>query len=77
VTSLAPGELPALLLSLGVLLATTRVCGAFAKRIGQPSVLGELVAGVLLGPTLFGRVAPELHAYLYPGTGGQAVRSRY
>ncbi len=72
-TSLAPSELAWLLLSLGVLLATTRVCGTLAKRVGQPSVLGELLAGVLLGPTLLGRVAPALYADLFPATGGQAV----
>ncbi|MGH2901050.1 MAG: cation:proton antiporter, partial [Solirubrobacteraceae bacterium] len=70
--ALAPGELPQLLLAVSLLLATTQICGAFARRLGQPSVLGELAAGILLGPTLFGRVAPELCAQLYPKTGGQA-----
>jgi Kef-type K+ transport system membrane component KefB len=36
-------------------------------------VLGELLAGVLLGPTLFGRFAPELCAQLYPQDGAQAT----
>ena len=71
--ALSPGELPQLLLAVSLLLATTQVCGALARRIGQPSVLGELTAGILLGPTLFGRVAPELCARLFPQTGGQAT----
>jgi len=72
VNALLPGELPQLLLAVSVLLAVARVCGSVARRIGQPSVLGELLAGILLGPTLFGRLAPELFARLYPQAGGQA-----
>lgn len=71
--SLAPGELPQLLLAVSLLLATTRLCGSFTRKIGQPSVLGELIAGILLGPTLFGHLAPETYAQLFPRTGGQAV----
>ncbi len=70
--SLSPGELPQLLLALSLLLGTARLCGTLAKRIGQPSVLGELAAGILLGPTVFGQFAPELFARLYPHTGAQA-----
>ena len=72
-TSLSPGELPQLLLALSVLLGTARLLGTLARRIGQPSVLGELTAGILLGPTLFGRFAPELCARLYPHAGAQAT----
>ena len=71
-TSLAPGELPGLLLAVALLLATARLCGTAAKWIGQPSVLGEPVAGVVLGPTLFGRFAPATFAWLYPESGAQA-----
>lgn len=39
------------LLALALLLATTRICGYITRRMGQPRVLGELLAGVLLGPT--------------------------
>ena len=70
--SLSPGELPQLLLAVSLLLATARICGTLARRFGQPSVLGELTAGILLGPTLFGRLAPELCARLYPQLGAQA-----
>jgi Kef-type K+ transport system membrane component KefB/mannitol/fructose-specific phosphotransferase system IIA component (Ntr-type) len=72
VNALSPGELPQLLLAVSLLLATTRFCGSLARRIGQPSVLGELLAGILLGPTLFGHLAPDLFASLFPRTGGQA-----
>ncbi|MFC4536330.1 cation:proton antiporter [Sphaerisporangium dianthi] len=43
-----------LLLDLVIVLAAARLLGALARRIGQPPVIGEIVAGVLLGPTLLG-----------------------
>jgi Kef-type K+ transport system membrane component KefB len=42
-----------------VMLATAKALGAFAQRIGQPAVLGELVAGVLLGSSVLGLVDPQ------------------
>jgi Kef-type K+ transport system membrane component KefB len=36
------------------------------RSIGQPAVIGELAAGLLLGPSLFGHLAPELHGWLFP-----------
>ena len=72
-TALLPGELALLLLAVSLLLATAQLCAAGARALGQPSVLGELLAGILLGPTLFGRIAPELSAALFPLAGGQAA----
>jgi Kef-type K+ transport system membrane component KefB len=43
-----------------VILGAARLCGALAKAVGQPTVLGELVAGVLLGPSVLGLVDPEV-----------------
>lgn len=42
----------ALFLALGIIILASRIAGALARRVGQPRVLGELIAGVLLGPTL-------------------------
>jgi K+:H+ antiporter len=39
-----------------VLVATARMCGALMRRINLPSVIGQLAAGVILGPSIFGRV---------------------
>jgi Kef-type K+ transport system membrane component KefB len=47
-------ELPALLLALAVIVAAARLLGWLAGRLGQPPVIGEIVAGILLGPTLAG-----------------------
>lgn len=63
-------DLVALFLALGVILACARVLGEVARRLNQPAVMGELLAGILLGPTLLGAVAPELFAQLFPATEG-------
>jgi len=54
--------LPALI----VVLLAAAVCGRLALLLGQPRVLGEMVAGVLLGPTLFGALLPGTQAALFP-----------
>lgn len=46
-------------LQMAVILIACRVVGMLAKRIGQPQVVGEMIAGVLLGPSLLGAVWPE------------------
>lgn len=61
------------LLSLGLLLGAARILGEIAQKLRQPDVLGEILAGVILGPTIFGRVAPELFNMLFPSQGANAV----
>jgi len=56
----------ALLLDLAIIILAARAVGALARRIGQPSVVGEIVAGILLGPTVLGRLFPGLPARLFP-----------
>ncbi|WP_156689698.1 cation:proton antiporter domain-containing protein [Mycobacterium sp. Marseille-P9652] len=53
-------------LELAVILATCRLVGLLAQRLGQPQVVGEMIAGVLLGPSLLGRVAPGIQHQLFP-----------
>ena len=50
--------IPHLLLVLAALLVTAKLLGALAQRVGQPAVLGELLAGVLLGGSVFGLLDP-------------------
>ncbi len=54
------------LLQLLLLLGIARGLGALAQRLGQPALLGEILTGVLLGPTLLGRVSPALYARIFP-----------
>jgi len=49
-----------------VILAAARVLGLIARRIGQPQVVAEIIVGVVLGPSVVGRLAP--------GPGGFACR---
>jgi Kef-type K+ transport system membrane component KefB/mannitol/fructose-specific phosphotransferase system IIA component (Ntr-type) len=65
--------LTVMLLSLGLLIGAARLLGEIAQRFHQPAVLGELLAGVLLGPTVFGSLAPEWQARLFPLTGNNAI----
>jgi Na+:H+ antiporter len=51
-------SIPHLLLVLAALLVTSKLLGALAQRLGQPAVLGELLAGVLLGGSVFGLLDP-------------------
>jgi len=60
-------------LSLGLLLGVARVLGELAQRIHQPAILGELMAGLILGPTILGSLAPETSAFLFPQEGPNAV----
>jgi Kef-type K+ transport system membrane component KefB len=54
------------LAQLVVIIAATRLVGALAARLRQPRVVGEIAAGILLGPSLLGRIAPDLSAWLFP-----------
>jgi Kef-type K+ transport system membrane component KefB/mannitol/fructose-specific phosphotransferase system IIA component (Ntr-type) len=54
------------LLQLLLLLGLARGLGYVFQRIGQPALVGEILVGLLLGPTLLGRLAPGLHARLFP-----------
>ncbi|PAX08276.1 cation:proton antiporter [Sphingomonas lenta] len=65
---MTPAELSVLFfLQLFVIVAVARGVGWLAKRyLGQPQVVGEMIAGVLLGPSLFGLLAPDLQAALFP-----------
>src|SRR3954468_16525199 len=60
-----------LLIELAVLIGVTRVGAEIFKRLGLPPVVGELGAGVLLGPSVFGHFAPETFAVLFPQQGDQ------
>ncbi|MBJ7340161.1 cation:proton antiporter [Mycolicibacterium sp.] len=53
-------------LELAVILATCRVVGLIAQRVGQPQVVGEMIAGVVLGPSLLGQMAPGVQQALFP-----------
>jgi Kef-type K+ transport system membrane component KefB len=51
---------------LASLLLAARLLGGAANRLGQPAVLGELVAGLLLGPSVLGHISPSAINWLFP-----------
>jgi Kef-type K+ transport system membrane component KefB len=55
-----------LLLQTAVILLVTLACGWLARRVGQARVIGEIIGGILLGPSLFGRLLPHAFAALFP-----------
>ncbi len=63
----APSEF-LLLAQIVLLIAVGRGLGEIMQRLGQPSVIGELLAGILLGPSLFGWIWPEAQQAIFPKT---------
>jgi Kef-type K+ transport system membrane component KefB len=55
-----------LLIQVIVIIAAARGLGILFTRIGQPAVIGEMLAGILLGPSLLGWLAPGVEAFLFP-----------
>lgn len=58
-----------LLAALAALMATAHVMGTAFARLRQPRVIGEIAAGLVLGPTLLGHLAPGAEDRLFPATG--------
>src|SRR5437868_13731890 len=63
-----------LLLQLVVILGTARVLGLILRYFGQPVVVGEMAAGIVLGPIVFGYFAPDLHAFIFDKSSLGALR---
>jgi Kef-type K+ transport system membrane component KefB len=55
-----------LLLQVIVIVLAAKGMGALMLRIGQPPVIGEMIAGILLGPSLLGFLAPQAQTFLFP-----------
>jgi Kef-type K+ transport system membrane component KefB/nucleotide-binding universal stress UspA family protein len=56
---------------LALLLVVGRLLGEAASRIGQPSVIGQLLGGLVLGPSVFGLLFPSAQHFLFPTGGAQ------
>ncbi len=64
------GDLLHVLLALVVVIATARAMGWLFRSASQPQVVGEILAGIVLGPSLLGRLAPGAEGYLFPAAVG-------
>ena len=69
---LSAPEISFFLLAIAVLLGSARIMGGLAVRLRQPPILGEILAGVLLGPTVLGHLWPAFGESLFPAVGSQA-----
>lgn len=60
-------------LALAALLGTAKLAGELMQKLDQPSVLGEIMAGILLGPTVLGQIKPNVYEFLFPATGNMPI----
>ena len=66
-------EMIHLLVQLSVMLAIGRVLAEVARKFKQPAVVGEILAGIILGPTILGMLSPDSFEFLFPNTGASAI----
>jgi Kef-type K+ transport system membrane component KefB len=55
-----------LIFQMAIVLGMSLVCGRIARRLGQTRVIGEIVGGILIGPSVLGRIAPNISASIFP-----------
>ena len=70
---IASNQVMLLLLQLGVMLLASRFFGEVARKLKQPSVVGEIIAGILMGPSLLGLFSPDIFNWLFPQTGASRL----
>src|ERR1700682_4704070 len=66
---LSPHDVMTMFLALATLLAGAKLAGELMQKLGQPSILGEISVGILLGPTVLGHFRPKIFSALFPVTG--------
>jgi Kef-type K+ transport system membrane component KefB len=67
------GELP--LLQIFIVVAVAKAFGQLLKRLGQPTVVGEMLAGFVLGPLIFGKLMPRLHVLVFDVSSRAGLRT--
>ena len=65
----ADADLARLLVGLAVLLVAALGMGSLFARFGQPAAIGEIVGGVLLGPSLLAALSPTVQHWIFPASG--------
>jgi len=73
VAKLSHGELIQLMIQLSVMLALGRLMAEVARKFKQPAVVGEIIAGIILGPTILGTISPEWFDVLFPKIGNSTL----
>lgn len=67
---LSHADVVQLLVQLGIMLIAGRLLAELARKLKQPAVVGEIIAGILLGPTILGTINPDWFHGLFPTPGG-------
>ncbi len=70
---LNPHDVMTMFMALAVLLGGAKLAGELMQKLGQPSILGEISVGILLGPTVLGHFRPKIYSALFPVTGSVPI----
>lgn len=71
--SFSKGEIVVMLVSLAVMLGLGKMLGELFRRFSMPAVVGEIAAGIILGPTILGRISPDAYTWLFSTASKSAV----
>src|SRR5580700_11216769 len=71
--SFADVDLARLLVALAVLLLAAHGVGSLFSRLGQPPAIGEIVGGLLLGPSALAAIFPRVQHWIFPASGSSAA----
>jgi Kef-type K+ transport system membrane component KefB len=66
---MAPMDMIIFFLEISMMLFIALLCGHVMSSLRFPAVLGELFGGIILGPTIFGRLSPSAYQWLFPTSG--------
>lgn len=66
-------DIVVLFIQLSIILAFSRLLGEASRLLKQPAVVGEILAGIILGPTILGAFSPDVFNWLFPFAGSSAV----
>lgn len=64
-----PGDMVTFFVELAVMLSVALLCGHMASRLRFPAIIGELIGGIIIGPTVLGRISPGAEGWLFPASG--------
>ena len=66
-------EVVNLLIQLSLMLGIGRLLAELVRVFKQPAVVGEIIAGIILGPTILGAVSPDTFQWLFPASGPSTI----
>ncbi len=67
--SLSSYETLSLLLSLSIMLLASKIFSELFTKLRMPGIIGQIIAGIIIGPTLLGNIAPNFFSWLFPSSG--------